>query len=169
MPINKHVPVSIVLRPCMREACASVSVCAPEWTYGASGDAIFWIISKNLLHQFAFPHPKMLDCVFTSIGINWLLRFCQSWWIWNVIVTSVTWEMQSNKASIFLRSFSWLSLKCLLLTLAFFFFLACLSFKIDLQFFVESSASSLWVKVQWFHFANIFFYLGVCVHTNTHL
>lgn len=61
MPINKHVPVSIVLRPCMH---------APEWTHGASGDAIILNYFKNLLHQLAFPHPKMLDCVFTSIGIN---------------------------------------------------------------------------------------------------
>lgn len=70
MPVNKHVPVSIVLRSCMHEACASISVCAPKWTYGARGGAIILNYFKNLLHQFAFPRPKMLDCVFMSIGIN---------------------------------------------------------------------------------------------------
>lgn len=67
---NKHVPVSIALRPCVPEACAGVPVCAPEWPDWASGDAIILSYFKNLLHQFAFPHPKMLDRVFTSIGDN---------------------------------------------------------------------------------------------------
>lgn len=64
-----------------------------------------------------------------------------------------------NKVSIFLCLFNCRSLKCLLLTFAF-FFLACLSFKIDLQFFVKSGSRSLWVKVQWFHSADISPYLG---------
>lgn len=81
VPIKKHVAMSVLLHLCMHETCVNVSVCAPEWNYWTIGDAIILNYLKNLLHQFTFAYPKMPDCIFTSIGINWLRMFCQSWWI----------------------------------------------------------------------------------------
>lgn len=74
--INKHVAVCILLHVCMHETYAGVSICVQEWNYWAIGDAIMPNTFKNLSHQITFPHPKMLDCTFTSVGINRLLIFC---------------------------------------------------------------------------------------------